>query len=97
MSTRKLYAFIATTLIAGAGSAGVAVYTNAKVGTTANAAVPATVQNIRTLPAITVRPSREELRRALGPDAGRDSGSAGGSDVGMPYYSFAADRHAGSP
>ncbi len=97
MNARKLYAFAVATLISAAGFGGIAAYADASVHA-ALRHMDATADNIRTLPAVTVRPTRDELRRARGEPATENGGSAGtaGPDIGMPYYSFAADHHVGS-
>lgn len=94
MDTNKLTAIIGALLIASGGIAGVRAWANASASATMHAP-DADVQMIQTLPAITVRPTREQLQQldqvhravprgnALGATA-----QGGGIALDMPYYSF---------
>ncbi len=93
MNIQKLIAVAAATLITCAGIAELRAWTDATV---ANAAPPPVrAEQITTLPAITVRPTREQIaiaRQHRGMAAVHETaGSAAeASGLDMPYYSFGA-------
>ncbi|MEO6966973.1 MAG: hypothetical protein ABI132_00725 [Rhodanobacteraceae bacterium] len=93
MNIRKTLTFAASFLIACAGVAGIRAWANTAAAKT-DTAPAAAVETIQTLPAITVRPTREQLDalRHHAPEAaqsGNGAGMAGGGiALDMPYYSF---------
>jgi hypothetical protein len=89
MNARKPIAVVAAMLITAAGMAGIANY-GSGVAAPAHEAVN-TNTAITTLPTITVRPSREQLRELRSTGNKAKSASASSADVRMPFYSFASD------
>jgi len=94
MNASKPLTFAASLLIASAGVAGIRAYANASAKRVLPAAVGAAAQPILTLPTIEVRPTAADYERAFGDKGGSskglDAASIEGSDIDMPYYSFAA-------
>lgn len=96
MNASKPLTFAASLLIASAGVAGIRAYANASAQRVLPAAVGTAVQTIQTLPAVEVRPTAADYKRAFGhpvqaaASKGLDSASIEGGDIDMPYYSFAA-------
>ena len=96
MNVLKPLTFAASLLIASAGVAGIRAYANASAQRVLPAAVGTTAQPIQTLPTIVVRPTAAQYQQIFGKPApirgskGLDAASLEGSDIDMPYYSFAA-------
>lgn len=96
MNATKPLTFAASLLIASAAVAGIRAYANASAHRVLPAAVGTAAQPIRTLPTIEVRPTAADYERAFGHSTstggphGLDSASLEGSEIDMPYYSFAA-------
>jgi hypothetical protein len=91
MDKNQVVAIAGAFLIASAGIAGVRAWANASARATME--LPsASADAIRTLPTITVRPTREQLQ-SLRPKTSHASSSSsalggGGFAMDMPYYSF---------
>src|SRR6185437_3081419 len=102
MNASKPLTFAASLLIASAGVVGIRAYANASAQRVLPAAVGAAAQPIHTLPTIVVRPTRADYERAFGGSAragtskGFDAATLQGTDIDMPYYSFAAKPAVGS-
>ena len=96
MNVLKPLTFAASLLIASAGVAGIRAYANASAQRVLPAAVGTAAQPIQTLPTIVVRPTAAQYQQICGKPApsrgskGLDAASLEGSDIDMPYYSFAA-------
>lgn len=93
MNVTKSIIIVAAMLITTAGMAGINNYSNtaadairAATHASADIATPVT-----TLPTITVRPTREQLRE-LRNGTSQDSAAAVSANSRMPYYSFASDE-----
>ena len=93
MNARKSIAVVAAMLITAAGMAGIANYSNAAADSARKVNNAAVTPVVTILPAITVQPTREQLRelRGAGNKAGSGSASPSSADTRMPYYSFASD------
>jgi hypothetical protein len=94
MDKNQIVAIAGAFLIASAGVAGVRAWANASARATLELPA-ASAESIQTLPAITVRPTREQLQMLRPqPSRGAASGTAtpggGGFAMDMPYYSFGA-------
>ncbi len=102
MNVAKTLTFAASLLIASAGVAGIRAYTNASAGRVLPAAVSQQSEPMQTMPEIVVRPTPAEMQQAFGhaegglSTKGYESASSGGSDLDMPYYSFATRSVAGN-
>ncbi|HET7562401.1 MAG TPA: hypothetical protein VFJ87_08495 [Rhodanobacteraceae bacterium] len=90
MNTQKFIAFAAAMAITAANLWGIATYTNASARDN-QAPVRATTAVIKTLPAIEVTPSAEQLRELRNEGSKRDPAATTSGAAMMPYYSFAAD------
>ena len=95
MDTNKLTAIVGAVLIASGAVAGIRAWANASAGEML-LAPQAELGAVQTLPAITVRPTREQLEQlgmshqAAQPQAkAADAQTGGGVAMDMPYYSFA--------
>lgn len=91
MNTRKPIAVVAAMLITAAGTAGIVNYSNIVAGS-ARGTINAAATTITTLPTITVRPSREQLRQLRNSENKAGSAAIPSADARMPYYSFASDQ-----
>ena len=95
MDTNKLTANIGAVLIASGAVAGIRAWANASASETL-LAPQAELEAIQTLPAITVRPTPEQLRQLGLPHRSAPSApvtaaqTGGGVAMDMPYYSFGA-------
>lgn len=96
MNIVKPLIFVASLLIASAGIAGVRAYANASASSVLPAAIGAQPETIRTLPTITVHPTRAQLDRVDASRKGGTQAAIGGAAFDMPYYSFAAQPAVGS-
>lgn len=103
MDTNKLTAIVGAVLIASGAVAGIRAWANASAGEML-LAPQAELETIHTLPAINVRPTREQLEQLGLPQRPQPhtpatvDESGGGVAMDMPYYSFgaAAMRASGS-
>ncbi|MDE2271535.1 MAG: hypothetical protein KGJ94_06070 [Xanthomonadaceae bacterium] len=86
MNAQKPIAVIVAMLITAAGMAGIVNYTNAAASSLERGGINATTQVIRTLPAVDVHPSREQMRQLRDEQAGSVP-----ANLRMPFYSFASD------
>ena len=92
MDKNQVIAIAGAFLIASAAVAGVRAWANASAQATLEWPA-ASVDAIRTLPVITVRPTREQLQMLHPQAQAAPAGPAlgGGFAMDMPYYSFGAE------
>jgi hypothetical protein len=86
MNIQKPAAIAAAMLITAAGMAAIASYSNAAMASATRQGADASTAVIRTLPAVNVHPTREQIR-----ELHEDKVGAAPANLRMPYYSFASD------
>lgn len=98
MNASKSLTFASALFISIAGIAGIRAYANAAVHARLPIVTDSTIQPIQVMPAIVVRPSPEDYRRAFGHASVANTSTTtrtkpvalGSTGIDMPYYSFAA-------
>lgn len=91
MNVVKPIAILAATLITAAGMAGIVSYTDLAAHSSRAAVKSSAPVSITTLPAIEVRPTREQLRQLHDGTGAGGAPSSAHLEATMPFYSFASD------